>query len=364
MAKERGNRLLKVVDRLAGIPLIYLLGLFRKKNKTIPPLNRVAFFISSALGDTLLISGIIRDLKENNPQVQIVIFAGSNYEAAGLIRNVDRVIAVRVTRFLQTIKKIRSHSFDLWIDTGQWARLNVLYSMFARSSCKIGFHTPGQHKHYLFDWAVRHNRQQHEMDNFRQLLAPLNIQSGLAPEIEVDEHLIHKPAKPYVVCHPFPGGYRADLKQWPEERWRQLILFFVERGYDVYLTGSRENEQEARELAADCGEKGKINVVAGHYSFAQTAALIHHAEMVVSVNTGTMHLASILQCNLVALHGPTDFRRWGPLKKNSISITSNHPCAPCLNLGFEYQCKHGGCMESITLQEVIDAVEKFLPKIK
>lgn len=360
LAKDRGNRLLKLIDRWLGIPLVFILGLFRRKSKTVPSIRRVAFFISSALGDTLLISGIIRDLKRAEPDAEIIVFAGSNHEAARLIGAVDRVIAVKVTRLLRSIKKIRQYPCDIWIDTGQWARLNALYSLFAPARFKIGFLTPGQHKHYLFDRAIPHSSHQHEMDNFRGLLGPLHIETGLAPAIEVNGEESKTPGRPYAVCHPFPGGYRAELKKWPGESWLGLIHVLLERGYDIYLTGGKGDREDARQLMSHTLENAKIHVVAGLYSFRQTAALIKGAELVVSVNTGTMHLAATLGRNLVALHGPTDFRRWGPLNENSISLTSKDACAPCLNLGFEYACKYGGCMKSITLPEVVNAVDRLL----
>ena len=75
-----------------------------------------------------------------------------------------------------------------------------------------------------------------------------------------------------------------------------------------------------------------------------------------------MHLASALGVNLIALHGPTNSARWGSLNQNSISINSNYFSAPCLNLGFEYNCKDRTreCMKAIPVSEVIKAIDHFI----
>jgi heptosyltransferase I len=93
---------------------------------------------------------------------------------------------------------------------------------------------------------------------------------------------------------------------------------------------------------------------------AQTAALLAHSRLVVSVDTGIMHLAAALDLPLIALHGPTSSKRWGPISKNAVAIDSPDPHAGYLYLGFEPPAGPSRCMEAITYERVLDECLKKL----
>jgi heptosyltransferase III len=85
------------------------------------------------------------------------------------------------------------------------------------------------------------------------------------------------------------------------------------------------------------------------------------ASAVVAVNTGVMHLAALLDAPLVALHGPTSRRRWGPLGTRSVALAPPDATAcEFLNLGFEYPERAVDCMGSISVDEVFAAVRALL----
>lgn len=88
-----------------------------------------------------------------------------------------------------------------------------------------------------------------------------------------------------------------------------------------------------------------------------------------SVNTGTLHLAAAVGANLVSINGPTDINRWGPLCEHAINIKSSLHCSPCLNLGFEYKCKEnnvpeGYCMKKVDLDEVVNSALRLIQDCK
>ncbi len=159
-----------------------------------------------------------------------------------------------------------------------------------------------------------------------------------------------------------PSGYLSFLKEWPGENWAIIIDFLLTRKYEIFFTGSGSDRKSIDALLLMFKNNPRLYNVAGKYSIKETAILIKSSRLVISVNTGIMHLASVLRCNLIALHGPTDPRRWGPLNENSRSIKSNYPEAPCLNLGFEYKCndRTGECMKRITPEMVISEIEKMI----
>lgn len=80
----------------------------------------------------------------------------------------------------------------------------------------------------------------------------------------------------------------------------------------------------------------------------------------VSVDTGIMHMASALGCRLVALHGPTSAKRWGPLNPTSTAVQSAYSREPWIQLGFEGPRAGDACMRCITVDQVHDALDRVL----
>lgn len=346
----RANRWLHFVDRYFGIALIFLLGLFKPKKRCCPsqPYN-IALLNTAAIGDTILISGVIADLKEHFPESTLTFFVGPSNEQAALLIEGIQVVKIEVVKVLQTIQTIRKHSFDVWIDFGQWPRINALYSFFAKAAYKIGFRTLGQYRHYIYDAAVSH-QPIHEIENFRNLLRPLGINAYHLPKI--GWRATDKPVEKQIVMHLYAGGSQAQLKQWPESSWVCLIQQFLAKGYQIYLTGGSADQKRCEQIKADCASHPAIHVVAGALSLKETAQLLMSSEHVISVDTGIMHLAACLGCSTIALHGPTSPARWGGLGEKVIVIQSPTKRPACLHLGFEKKCKRCSCMAEIRPEEV------------
>lgn len=352
--EERGNSTLRFLDKYVGIPLVLLLGIFRRKRShfNAAALHNAAFLHTAAIGDTVLLSAVVNDFKTAFPAARLTLFTGSsNYQTAKLIAGIDRVIKLPVSNPLLSIKAIRNAgSFDLWLDFGSWPRINALLSYFSRSALRVGFRTPGQYRHYLYDVPIPHSEQSHELENYRRLLQPLAIACNSFPKLEIPAKEL---VRDQIVIHMFPGGYRSYLKEWPEEKWGELISNLTAKGYKVVLTGTGKDREKALSIAKLVPQNDLLKVVAGETDMRQTAELLKTSRLVISVNTGIMHMAAALGCNLVALHGPTSQLRWGPLNTNSLSVQSPLPCSPCLNLGFDYRCREGACMAAISLAEVM-----------
>ena len=358
---ERGNSKFRFLDRYVGIPIIFALGLLKKRRKTIPDsITKAAFLKTAGIGDTILLSAVVRDFKDAYPDVHLTFFvASNNYEMAQLISGIDRVIKLQVANPLECIRNIKeSGEYDIWIDFGPWPRINALLSYFSNARLKVGFKTEGQHRHYIYDLTAEHSTHLHELDNYKNLLKQLGIDCHNLPCISIQ---IPKCIDNRITIHIFPGGFQSYSKEWPDANWIEIIDQLTACHYEVFLTGAKIDREKAVQIKAQVANKDSVNIVAGEFDLKQTAKLLKSSILVISVNTGIMHLASALGCNLIALHGPTSFKRWGPLDANAISLQSGLQCSPCLNLGFEYQCQTNSCMKSITTKALMDAIQEIVP---
>ena len=315
-----------------------------------------------AIGDTLLACAIFQDLRRAFPSVRMLAFVShANRGTVDLLSGPDEVIVVSATRLVPTLRTLRRHRVDVFIDIGQWARISSLLTGLSGARFTIGFKTPGQYRHYTFDATVEHSNRRHEIDNFRALLAPLGIAALGVPSLRTDvlSELPMQETRRTIVFHPWAAGYQSHLREWPEERWAAVGSVLLARGYDIAITGGPADQARAELLASAIGEAG-VRVMAGKASLRETAIMLSGAAGVLSVNTGIMHLAAVVNAPLISLHGPTNPVRWGPLSDNSVVLGPGpEEGGAFLNLGFEYPPSPSDCMGKITVDAVLGAFEKL-----
>ena len=413
---ERGKALLRRLDRWLGIPLLYLIALFRPKKSRLGAqihsslstdpsnrltdevnLKRIGVCVFAAVGDALLAAAILADLKQYRNQLQaktgerisVTIFSTpANAEIFKLISNFDRLVLIPITspwHALRTMREsIAQFPIDVLIDTSQWSKIGAILCALSGAKVTIGFNTPGQYRHFAYDVLVPHSRAVHEIDNFRALLSPLNISTGALPELDLTGMVQGNQAlvsKPYIVLHPWASGTQFAMREWPLNSWLELGKRLVSAGYAIVITGGPDDQKRAAALVQklnaslpstnlsastpsnldDPLASVQIISVAGSANWLETAQLINQAEAVVAVNTGTMHLAAILGRPLIALHGPTNPARWGPLTSGSAIPVILGPGlsegGAYLHLGSEYPKEPVYLMDQISPDAVIKALK-------
>lgn len=365
MASERGNRLLRLVDRCLGIPLVRLAGLCSKKSSPPEQVERIGVLCLGCIGDMVILSGPLADLAQRFPLAQQTIFcSGANADVARMVPSASELVILPIKNTFQAIALIREHGpFDAWLDASQWPRLGALLSFAARAQHKIGFSSPGQHRHHVYDSVVPHSAQCHELENFRQLAACLGVVGQSSPYLTpVPPAGVVLPRKPYAVLHMFPGGYRSHMKMWPEENWRELVQALLSRGFSIILSGGPADHEANAHFIRSVGDNSLVNLAGS--SLTVTAEVLRQATITISVNTGVMHLAAALGAPLVSLQGPTSTLRWGAVARPGrlVSLSSQRACAPCLHLGFEYACQGNSCMRDISVATVLNAVDRLFTK--
>jgi ADP-heptose:LPS heptosyltransferase len=363
MMRLRGNPILHFADRYVGIPVVVCLGHLRRKGTVPSNIGTIGLLKTGAIGDTVLLSAVIADLRCTFRNAELIFFCNEvNFEIAGMLAGVDRVIKVPFRNLVAGMAAVRSVSVDVMLDFGQWSRLEALFTIFSKACFKIGFRSRGQHRHAGYDLTVEHSSEVHELENYRRLVRTLGVETRNLPSL-----LAPKGEPPldreYAVCHLWPGGTGRELKQWPAERWVQLFAELAGWGMEIVLTGSPSDRARNEEVIAYLGRetRGIVKNAAG-LSLDRTAAMLAHSKVVVSVNTGVMHLAAALGAPLVALHGPTSSKRWGPISETAIVVDSPAPGCGYLNHGWEYPAQPPQCMESIRYETVREACGELLKK--
>lgn len=359
---ERGNPALRFFDQYLGPVLLLILkpffGLKRKRPRQI---QRIGILKSAAIGDTLLLSAILQDLKKWNPNLHITLFVGgSNESFAKLLSGVDEVQRLPLTKPWKAVSLIRHKKLDVMIDFDSWPRISALFTALSGAQYRMGFQTPGQYRHFLYDQVVPHLNTIHELENYRSLLRALNIPVGSAPQ-SLNHSWQKERTGNHIVFHLWPGGTKSHLKEWAFQNWQMLAeKILSQEKCQILLTGgpgdSSRNEEFLQSLPTSL--RSSFKNVSGT-TFAQTLLTLQSSRLVISVNTGIMHVAAALGTPTVGLHGPTNPIRWGPVGVRTRAVLSQQAGAGSLNLGFEYPDDINR-MNGLSVEEVFQASQELL----
>lgn len=358
----RDSQTLRYLDRYLGSPLLWLIGTLRKKRRFPDSFSTVGIMMFEAIGDTLLASTLSNTLLQTHPTVRIIAFASKgNLAAVQLIPGIHEIVVVPITNPVKAIRTVRIRAVDVMIDIGQWPRWYALLCSLAATRYSIGFFRKGQGRHWAYDVTVEHRDDSHEIENFQRLLTPFGIRNHAPPGLlERIDSTLKTGGNQTAIVHPWAGGFMPHMREWPEEHWRKLIDRMTTSGYRVLISGAPEDLKRSQSLRAGCIHIGQITTLAGECTLTELAALMKTVDFVVSVNTGIMHLAAIIGTPLVALHGPTSRKRWGPIGQNNISLVPPPPNPKeYLSLGFEYPRSFKPNLGSITIEEVASAVSQI-----
>ena len=251
--------------------------------------------------------------------------------------------------------------YDVVIDTEQWHRLSAVVARLIRSNLKIGFATNERKR--LFNVAVSYSHEDYEVYSFLRLLEPLGIEKQKVeyPFLSVPEPIARQAEQKleslagqvFVVL--FPGASIPE-RRWGVEKFQKLAAWLNAQGLGVVVVGGGQDREAGEVILAGC--QG-LNL-AGGTSLAETAAVLQRSALLVSGDSGVLHMAVGLDVPTVSLFGPGIADKWAPRGEKHVVLNKNLPCSPCTRFGTTPPCPDGGrCIQEISVEEVADAAMKL-----
>ncbi|MDM7202846.1 MAG: glycosyltransferase family 9 protein, partial [Thermodesulfobacteriaceae bacterium] len=166
------------------------------------------------------------------------------------------------------------------------------------------------------------------------------------------------PQRPYFILIPCA---RWETKIWPFDYWEKFLKLTedLREEFEFYFVGGKE-EKDLIHFASAMSHKykGVFNLV-GKTNLRELTYIIRRSKLVLSVDTGSMHLASLLNKPIISLFGPTSEDRTGPWSEKFLVIKEQLSCQPC----FKRECKSKSCMLNIKPERVYQALKEFLTLI-
>lgn len=350
--------LLKRFDALAG-PL--LVRLFPKRRGVAAAAPRSLLVIRpGGIGDAVLLIPALRALQSAYPSCRIEILAEKRNAAAfqlctglGPVRRYDEP---------RELAAVMRGSYDLVIDTEQWYRLSAVIARLVRAGRSIGFDTNERER--LFSDPVSYSLQDYEPFSFFRLLAPLQVE----PPAELAVPFLDLPPgardgaarllaplgnKPFVAL--FPGA-SVPQKEWGVENFVQVAQGLARGGIALVLVGGPGERPAADSIAR---EAGALNL-AGEGSLPESAAVIGASRVLLTGDSGLLHIAAGLGTPTVSLFGPSDPAKWAPRGGRHVVFSSKLHCASCARWGTIPPCSHeGSCLDADPAEVVAAIIRLF-----
>jgi len=338
----------------------------------------------SAIGDVIHTMPALVALRRHYPQAHISWLV----EEAGaeLLRGheaLDRVIVWRRRQFQADFKRlrwlsawrvfgdalteVRDRRYDMVIDF-QALMKSAMWVVLAKGERKVGFGRGMQHAEgsylVLNERIPPVSMEVHALERGLILLEKIGVPRGeldyrfphdAEAESEVEEFLtaagLSRQA-PLVVIHPMA---RWRTKLWYNDRFAALADALLEQGAVPVFSGGPEDVRDIDEIAGQM--KAPCLRFDGRGGLRHLAALCRRAAVMVSTDTGPMHLAAAVGTPVVALFGPTAPNRTGPYGRGHEVVRTAVPCSPC----FKRRCESTvveefGCMKRIEVAQVLGAV--------
>jgi heptosyltransferase-2 len=209
----------------------------------------------------------------------------------------------------------------------------------------------------------------HTVDMYLRVLADVDIPpDGRTPEVHLDPQVgravverINAARNGHKTLVGFNVGAGCATKRLPVGTVRAAAAALQKIGCGIVLTGARNDSGRIFEVASSLPESPVLT--AHNFSLKELSAAIGAVDVLVSGDSGPVHIASALGTPTVTVYGPTSPRRWGPLSARHEVIWHEMPCAPCSNHGGP-RCPKGPeveCMQSVKSDEIVAAATRLLP---
>lgn len=326
------------------------------------------------LGDLVMATPVLADLRAHWPDVPITAMAQSN--VAPLLKNnphINEIYSfkkpsgwVHRSQPWDIISEIKKGKYDLGILlTNSFS--SAWWFWWGGVENRIGY--TGHNRSWLLTRAIpfpKMREKQHLVTTYKQLLEPLGIAlSSTSPQLfiseeeqkEVEELLTNLKVDPtkHRIIGINPGAAYGSAKCWLPERFKELAERLLQDPNNAILFfGDTTGLPLVNEICKNLPER-VINL-AGRTSLRELIALIKKCKVFVTNDSGPMHIASALGVPLIALFGSTSDVTTGPYGGGTV-IHKHVACSPCYLRECPIDFK---CMKQITVEEVYASILKKL----
>ncbi len=293
----------------------------------------------------------LEGLLEGHPMIDKLIIINKD-----LWKNISKA-GNTLKEILELYKQLRHEKYDLVVDLQGLLRSGLITGA-THAPLRIGFSEAREGSRFFYTNIVRGNRDIHAVDRYMKIAEALGCDAhDMVFSFPLSDNAGNETGKlanlgPYAVLVP---GARWKTKIWPAKSFGKVASMLPLRSV---IIGASTDRALADEVVSHSG--GKAVSMAGETSLRELTEIMRAAEVVITNDSGPMHIATALNVPVVAIFGPTSPVKTGPYGKGHVVLQSQTDCVPC----FKRECSDIRCMKEITPDTVYQEVLGILRREK
>lgn len=329
----------------------YKRGVYLPRENTASSLKPFRILIRGTnwLGDSVISAAAVRAIKRGRPDAHVTVATPENLAPLWkLIPEVDAVLPLPANSLIATARFLkRQTKFDVAILFPNSVRV-ALEAWLAGIPRRVGFR--GHSRSWLLNQIVPdpivRGPIRHQVHRY------LHLASELGAQIEPERIRFSSPPNESLKLGLCPGAEYGPAKRWLPERFAEVAAAIEGKWI---LFGTEKDAEIGRAIEDSLGDKC-VNRI-GKTTLQQLIDELRECRLLLTNDTGTMHLATLLGVPVVAVFGSTEDRLTGPLGRGHIVVRHHVECSPC----FLRECPIDfRCMKAVTAEEVTAAVLSLL----
>jgi len=330
----------------------------------------------AGLGDMVMATPAIEALRQLYPQATICLL--TNSRSADIIKGspyLDKIfILTGFINFFTTIIRLRNYHFDMVVNLYRLYSLKGTIKMFLlfwaiRGKYWVGRDTNRRGFFYHLKVPEKLSDKRHEVEHKLDIIRRLGGQiKGINLRAEYDRNdkdsvsaFLNRQdiSESYALVGINCSTFRSS-RNWTIENYAKLADYIIERlKVKVAFIGVAKDKNLVLKIKKLMNQE-PLDFV-GAFNVRQLVYFLKRCKLLISPDSGTMHVAAALGVPMVVLFGPGEYERYRPYgnEEKTIVIRKGVDCAPC----FKRKCSNKKCMKLITPEEVFQAAKQLLEKI-
>ncbi len=309
---------------------------------------------------TWIVEEAASDLLVDHPMLDRVLVSRRKRWVLDLRQGTNRRAVLREISGL--LRALRDRSYDLVIDFHGLFK-SAVFVLLSGGKRKLGYDSMQEGSRLFLNETIPEDMTKHAVERYLDFPRHLGCDTA-KPEFPIALHESHfqhvrelLAEKKVDTGRGFVGVSPVaywETKLWDEAKFAALCdLIVKEIGLPAVFTGE---SPEGPIASIRTLMQAPSASVAGETSLRELAALYKTASVLLTTDSGPMHLAAAVGTPVVALFGPTSPERTGPYGDGHVVIRRGLPCSPC----FRKTCDTMECMKTISVDEVFQAVRERL----
>ena len=355
---------------------------FRRRHRALTP-ERILLLRLERIGDLLMALPAIADARAAAPNAQIDLVVGSwNVDVARSIAGIDNVLVLDApwlargdagagpAALVKAARGWRRRQYDVALNFEPDVRSNALMAL-AGAQWTAGYRSAGGGA--LLDQALDYQPRAHTVDNAQRLVRTVLSEPKVParPRLDIPQQQQREAAallvgrvRPLVAMH-VAGG--REVKQWDPVRFTTVAARLIsDHGATIVLTGGPGDATLVHSVRGALPPSHVVDA-SNLSNLLAAAAVLERCDLMITGDTGPMHLAAAVGTPIVAVFGPSDPRRYGPRGARDRIVRVDLPCAPCNRIRLPPARCTGhipDCLDLIPADRVLQAAVGVLSDVR